>query len=339
MQRNLDFAAEAGEIENPPAPEWASANTVRLDMDTMRLRAFRPSAGGSGLPVLIDAPYAGHSATIADYDQGQSLVQTLMANGLGQVFVTDWKPATPQMRYFGIDTYLAELNAVIDDLGGEVHLIGLCQGGWLGTMLAARFPGKLRSLTLAGSPIDTDAGTGPIRQLAHSLPLAVYEEMVAAGGGTMPGRFMLTGWKNMHPGKQYLEKFETLYRHVEDADYLARTEKFASWYENPVDLPGRYYLEAIGQLFKENRLAKGRFVALGRTLDLARITIPLYLLAGEADDITTREQVFRAAELFGTPADQVRKCLVPGGHIGLFMGRETLKTAWPDIARWIGQLG
>ena len=28
----------------------------------------------------------------------------------------------------------------IDDLGGEVHLVGLCQGGWLSAMLAARFP-------------------------------------------------------------------------------------------------------------------------------------------------------------------------------------------------------
>lgn len=92
MQRNLDFAVEAGRIEHPPEPEWATANTVRLDLATMRLREFG-GEGDSGTPVLIDAPFAGHSSTIADYAEGQSLVQTLMASGISNVFATDWKPA------------------------------------------------------------------------------------------------------------------------------------------------------------------------------------------------------------------------------------------------------
>ena len=41
-----------------------------------------------------------------------------------------------------------------------------------------------------------------------------------------------------------------------------RVEVFDSWYENPLDLPGRWYLQAIRELFKENRLAKGEFVGL-----------------------------------------------------------------------------
>ncbi len=60
-----------------------------------------------------------------------------------------------------------------------------------------------------------------------------------------------------------------------------------------------------------------------------------YLLAGETDDITTKEQVFDAVKYLGTPASQVARLLVPGGHIGLFMGSHTLRTAWPKSARWI----
>jgi poly(3-hydroxybutyrate) depolymerase len=338
FQDNLRYVAEAEEIAAPPKPEWATSNHVLMDLDTMRLRDFsRAAPGVNELPVLIDAPYAGHSSTIADYDKGQSLVETLLDCGLERVLVTDWKSATEAMKDFDIDIYLADLNVAVDSLGGRVHLIGLCQGGWLSAMFAARFPGKVATLVLAGSPIDTAAGNGAIKKMAHKLPLSFYEEMVAAGGGRMLGKFMLAGWKNMHPGEQYLEKYIDLYQHIEDKSYIKRTERFERWYENPIDLPGRWYLQAITELFKENRLAKGTFVALGQTLSLRDIKVPLYLLAGESDDITTKEQVFNAEELVGTPKHEIVKKLVPGGHIGLFMGSHTLQHVWPEIGAWIKQ--
>jgi poly(3-hydroxybutyrate) depolymerase len=302
----------------------------------MRLRNFS-KAGETAprIPVLIDAPYAGHSSTIADYAKGQSLVETFRAEGLSQVFVTDWKSATPEMADFGIDRYLTDLDAAVAALGGRAHFVGLCQGGWMSAMYACLHPEKVASLVLAGAPIDSDAGAGPIKRIAHEMPMAAYDEMVMAGGGRMLGQYMLAGWKDMHPGEQYLGKFINLYEHIEDRNYIERTEQFERWYENPMDLPGAFYLQAIRLLFKENRFAKGEFVALGRTLSLGSVTCPAYLLAGDADDITPKEQVFAAEHLLGTPAGDIRKKLVSGGHIGLFMGRHTLKTAWPDVAAWI----
>jgi poly(3-hydroxyalkanoate) synthetase len=239
------------------------------------------------------------------------------------------------MKDFDIDKYLAETNVAVDDLGGKVHLVGLCQGGWMSAMYAARFPRKVRSLVLAGAPIDTAAGDGPIKRMAHRLPMSFYEELVAGGGGRMLGRLMLAGWKNMHPEQQYLGKYLDLYAHIEDKSYVRRTEQFERWYENPIDLPGRYYLQAISLLFKENRLARGEFTALGRQLALAGIGCPLYLLAGDADDITTKEQVFNTARLVGTPQQRIVQTLAAGGHIGLFMGSRTLAEVWPQIGRWI----
>jgi poly(3-hydroxybutyrate) depolymerase len=335
VQDNLKFVAEAEEISAPPPPEWATPNRVLLELDTMRLRDFSTAASARQPPILIDAPYAGHSSTIADYAKGQSLVETLLAHGLERVLATDWKPATVAMKEFDIDKYLAEINVAVDDLGGSAILVGLCQGGWMSAMFAARFPAKVRALVLAGAPIDTHAGDGPLKKLVHDLPPSFYTELVEASGGLMRGQAMLAGWKDMHPGRQYLGKFIDLYEHVEDPRYLRRTETFERWYENPIDLPGRYYLQAINLLFRENAFARGRFTALGRRLALHDIASPLFLLAGEADDITTREQVFAAADLVGTPAGDIEKLLVPGGHIGLFMGTRTLAESWPKIATWL----
>ncbi|MGB0086092.1 MAG: alpha/beta fold hydrolase [Rhodomicrobiaceae bacterium] len=336
FQENARYLGEAKKLVAPPQPEWATPNRVILELDTMRLRDFSAAgADAKSAPVIIDPPYAGHSSTIADYAKGQSLVETLNASRVKRVLVMDWKNAGPEMRDFDIDKYLAEINVVVDDTGRRVTLVGLCQGGWMSAMYACRFPEKVAALVLAGAPMDADAGDGPIKKMAYELPLSFYEDMVAAGGGRMLGRYMLAGWKNMHPDQQYLGKFLNLYEHIEDKSYIKRTEQFERWYENPLDLPGRYYLQAIQLIFKENRFAKGEFVGLGRKLSLRDITVPVYLLAGEADDITPREQVFEAERLLGTPKDKIEKALVPGGHIGLFMGSHSLKQFWPKIAAWM----
>jgi polyhydroxyalkanoate depolymerase len=336
LARNLKFVEEEIKIHGEHRPQLATPNVVRLDLRTMILRDYgRPA----GIPTLVDPPYAGHTAIIADYQKGQSLVETLLANGLHHVALADWKSARDDMKDFDIDTYLAELIVAIDDLGGRVNLVGLCQGGWLSAMAAARFPEKVNALVLAGAPIDTDAGDGPIKRMVHQAPMLFYEELVALGGGLMRGEFMLQGWKNMHPEQHYVENHFDLYQHIDDPVYLARRETFESWYEKPVDLPGRWYLQVIRELFKQNRLAKGQFIGLGRRLNLKSIVCPVYLLAGEDDDITSKEQVFDAEKYLGTPKGRIKRKLVPGGHIGMFMGSRTLRETWPAIARWITDAG
>lgn len=332
--RILKFAEVAHKIDYKLKPVWVTPNKTVFELKTMQLRDF---SGGSieGLPIIIDAPHAGHSATIADYSADQSLVQTLKATGLGRIYVTDWKSASDDMKDFTIDTYLEDLNTAIDNLGGKVHLIGLCQGGWMSAVYAARFPGKVATLVLAGSPIDTSVGESMVKDLANTLPMSTYRELVAAGGGRLLGKFMLSGWKSMHPTDQYFKKYADLFMNIEDKDYIKHAEEFARWYEAPLDLPGVYYLQAVEWLFKENRLVKGTFVALGKTISLKEITIPVYMLGGEADDITPPEQVFKAEHYLGTPKNEMARKLVPGGHIGLFMGSKTLKTAWPEISQWI----
>lgn len=339
-RRGLATFAEAVRLDTGLTPKFATPNRVLLDLHTMRLRDFTPADAPAGqTPTIIDAPFAGHSSSIADFSDGQSLVQTMLAAGVHRLLVTDWKSATPEMRDYDIDNYLAEINVAVDEVGGRAHLVGLCQGGWMSAMYAARYPHKVASLVLAGSPIDTEAGHGPLREMSHRLPMADFERLVQVGGGFMRGRLMLSAWKNMHPGEQYFGKYLDLYEHIDDPAFVRKREDFEAWYENPIDLPGRWYLQAVQQLFKENRLARGTFVGLGRTLSLGDIRCPVTLMAGEQDDITTWEQVFDAGKYLGTPPADLVKLLVPGGHIGLFMGSRTLKEHWPGVAQRIASLG
>jgi poly-beta-hydroxyalkanoate depolymerase len=51
-------------------------------------------------------------------------------------------------------------------------------------MVAARFPDKVNSLVLAGAPIDTDAGNGVIKRMAHQSPMSFYEELLVTRNAT-----------------------------------------------------------------------------------------------------------------------------------------------------------
>jgi len=118
---------------------------------------------------------------------GHSLVAALRDAGLARLFVTDWRSATAETRFLGIDNYLSDLNVLVDEIEPPVDLIGLCQGGWMALVYAARFPGKVGKLMLAGAPIDT-AAPSPLSALADASALAAFHEVVRLGDGLVLGR-------------------------------------------------------------------------------------------------------------------------------------------------------
>jgi len=333
---NLKFLDEVIKTEiEKPAPKWTTPSKVIYDLHTFTLRDFSNQEPNDEIPVIILPPYAGHTSVIVDFNTNQSLVESLIKNGINRVLVVDWKSATEEMKDYDVDNYLAELHIAICDIGGRVHLIGICQGGWFASIYAARFPACIASIVLAGAPIDTQAGNGQIKKMVKKIPFIFYELLVKSGGGLLKGSYMLNGFKNMHPQEQYIDKYIDLYKHINDEEYVKRTERFSSWYESTINLPGRWYLQVIKELFKENKFVKGEFIALGKKVNPKTITCPLYLIAGEEDDITPQDQVFNAQKYFGTPADLIKKDLAKGGHIGLFMGIHALADNWLRIAKWI----
>jgi poly(3-hydroxyalkanoate) synthetase len=311
---------------------WTTPNTVLLQLPSMRLREFS-QAKAAQPPVLICAPYALHGALIADFAPGHSLVEALQNHGLGRVYVSDWRSATPDMRLLSIDNYLADLNVAIDEIGAPVDLVGLCQGGWLSLVYAARFPGKARRLVLAGTPVDVSTPSDLSRMVA-ALPQASFEEMVRQGDGLVSGEHMLKVW-NLPFSRQDVEA--VLQQNLDDGSDEAGMllDRFARWDRATLDLPGTYYLGVTERIFRQNQIAKGDFVALGRRIDLAEVRIPVFLLAGENDTVVPRDQAFATAALLGTPPAQLEQACEPCGHLGLFMGRDVLGRSWGRIARWL----
>lgn len=322
-------------------PCWSTPNRIVLELPTMRLRDFSAApqthAQTQQPATVICAPFALHDASVVDFAPGHSLVETLLPRG-GRLLVTDWRSATLAMRDLAIDHYLADLNVAVDEAGAPADLIGLCQGGWLALMYAARFPDKVRKLVLAGAPVDLSAGRSQLSQLAADLPFEVFEELVRAGRGLILGQAVRTLWSPMLGGEA-IEHVLQLPHDMAAAERAALEQRFQAWDAATVNLPGAYYLQVVRELFKDNRLARGTFVALGRTLDLARVRHPLFLLAARDDELVHPDQLFALAHQVATPAAEIETASEPCGHLGLFLGAGTLVRPWRRVVQWLDASG
>ena len=316
-------------------PDWTSPNDVVIVSDFAALRDFSDGSRSTVVPTVVLPPQAGHHSCIVDYSRDQSQIQTIRAAGLERVYALEWIGATAETRNTTIGDYVDFLERAIDATGGgPVNLIGDCQGGWLAAIYAALHPEQVNTLTLAGAPIDFHAGDGVIaawvRALCRTGDLSFYEAIVASSGGVMPGQRILEGFSAIKPENE-VEKQLGLLAALDDPKHRERYAEFEDWFKWTQDLPGRFYLWVVGELFRSNKLIAGDLWVKGRQVDLSELSMPLYLLAGETDHITPPPQVFAAAEAVSTPARDVVKRTTSGGHLGLFMGREALRDHWPPI--------
>jgi poly(3-hydroxyalkanoate) synthetase len=329
------LSTSPGDAQRPAKLDWWTPSHVLLELPTMNLRSFCVPDTSEGPATLICAPFALHGATIADLAPGHSLIELFKRNGCRRLFLTDWRSATADMRHLTIDSYLAELNAAVDEIGAPVDLVGLCQGGWMALIYAARFPDKVRKLVLAGAPIDTAAQSSRFTVAAQTLPIAVFDELTRLGDGRMLGRRAVELWEPALQSDDVAAALQIA------PDKLGRQtallERFATWNGSTIDLPGAFYRQAVQWLFKENRLAQGRFVALGRQIDLGAVRHPLFLLGASEDDVVPLPQLMAVRHLVGTASHDIESAASPGNHLSLFIGAETLRNIWPRVAHWLAE--
>src|ERR1700738_2954425 len=332
----LGFSDDAGGDRTPQEPEGVTPSKIALELHAVRLRDF--ATVKSGVPTLLCTPLALHGAAVADLAAGHSLVAALRGAGIERLFMADWRSASADMRFLGIDEYLADLNVLVDHVGGLVDLIGLCQGGWLSLVYAGRFPAKVRRLVRAGAPVDIAARQSRLSSIAEATPLTMFQSLVNLGDGRVLGRNLAKFWGNDADANGIRESLQTL-QLIGSPEFTRLEAIFENWNSWTVDIPGTYYLEVVEKLYKRNELASGGFIALGQKIDLSRLRLPMYLLAGSADEVVAPEQLLAAERLVGTRQRYLRREIAPSDHLGLFMGRTTLEEYWPRIVRWMKEVG
>ncbi len=322
-----------------PESYWSTFNQVILEKETLRLRYFPSKDKRVTTPILILPPQAGHHSNITDYSPEQSLVRIFQNQGF-DVYVTQWLDPKETYENLGIEDYIGFTNEAVDEIladTGEksLHLVGQCQGGWQAAIYTSLFPEKISSLVVAAAPINFEAEKGPLNDIVDRLPLGFYEFLVTSGFGLLRGNYMLMGFKYLDPYQHYYKKYIDLWNLIwsQNEAGLERFDRFENWYELIQNLPGKFYLEVVENIFKKNGMINKETLKLkGKFVDLENIECPLILMAGEKDNITPPEQCLDMKNHVSTPEEDIMEVTTRGGHIGTLMGRTSLKYYWTAVS-------
>jgi poly(3-hydroxybutyrate) depolymerase len=346
-------------------PEWGIKNTlvgcerVAVHIETVWERAFcrlqhferafehiprRPQPR-----VLIVAPMSGHYATLL-----RGTVEAFLPNH--DVYVTDWKNARTvpiAEGRFDLDDYIDYVISMLHFLGGDVHVIAVCQPSVpvvaaIARMEAVDDPHLPRSMVLMGGPIDTRVNPTAVNALAESRGIDWFRRNVITKvpfphPGMMrdvyPGFLQLYGFVSMNLDR-HIEAHRDLFHHLidGDGDSAQKHREFYDEYLAVMDLAAEYYLQTVDTVFVRHALPEGLMRHRDQPVDASKIRrVALMTVEGEHDDISGVGQTEAAHRLcVNLPGDLKTHWLQPGvGHYGVFNGSRFRAEIAPRIADFI----
>jgi polyhydroxyalkanoate synthase len=265
-------------------------------------------------PLLIVPPWI-NKFYILDLTPDKSFIKWCVDQGI-TVFVLSWVNPDAKLAQKSFEQYMREgVIAALDEIElatGEkqVNAVGYCVGGTLVAItlayLAAKKMKRVKSATLFAAQVDfTYAGDlmvfvdeERIKQLETHMQEQGYLE-----ASRMANTFNLLRsndliWpyivNNYMRGKKPVP-FDILY-----------------WNSDATRMPASNHSYYLRNCYLDNKLAKGAMEIAGVTLDLHKVTVPVYNLATREDHIAPAKSVLFGSQFFGGP---VRYVLAGSGHI------------------------
>jgi polyhydroxyalkanoate synthase len=265
-------------------------------------------------PLLIVPPWI-NKFYILDLTPDKSFIKWCVDQGT-TVFVVSWvnpdarlaqKSFEDYMRE-GVITALDQVEAATDEK--QVNAIGYCVGGTMLSItlayLAAKKQNRVKSATLFAAQVDfTYAGDllvfvdeERVKQLETHMKEQGYLEASRMANTFNMLRSNDLIWpyiiNNYMRGKMPLP-FDILY-----------------WNSDATRMPADNHSFYLRNCYLDNKLTRGEMEIAGVTLDMDKVTIPIYNLATREDHIAPANSVLFGSQFFGGP---VRYVLAGSGHI------------------------
>ena len=293
----------------------ATPGKVILRNELMELIQYSPQTDTVYAEPVLIVPAWIMKYYILDLSAKNSLVNYL--TGLGHtVFMISWKNPTAEDRNVAMDDYLTlGVRAALDAVGKvvpkrKVHAVGYCIGGTLlaiaAAELAARDDERLATVTMFAAQTDFSE-PGELAIFISPAQLAMLEALMWKEG--------VLESRQMGGAFQLLRTYDLLWA-PSIATYLKGermgVNDLMSWNADGTRMAYRMHTDYLHQLYLNNDLAEGRYVANGEQLSLSDITVPMFVVGTETDHVAPWRSVYKVGKLVRS-ADYTF-CLTSGGH-------------------------
>jgi polyhydroxyalkanoate synthase len=293
----------------------ATPGKVVLRNELVELIQYAPSTGKVFAEPILIVPAWIMKYYILDLSAENSLVRYLVSQG-HTVFIVSWKNPNASDRGLGMDDYLRlGIDAAVEAVsrivpGRKIHSVGYCIGGTLLSIAAATMAAaddeRLASMTLlAGQQDFSEPGELSVFISPSQLDMleAVMDRTGVLKSEQMGGAFALLRSRDL----LWTPAVNTYLRGKRESP-----NDLMAWNADGTRMPCRMHAEYLRGLYLNNALARGEFQAQGRTVDLAAVKIPMFVVGTETDHVAPWKSVYKARGL--TRSDDYTFLLTSGGH-------------------------
>jgi polyhydroxyalkanoate synthase subunit PhaC len=265
-------------------------------------------------PVLIVPPMI-NKYYITDLAPGRSMIEYLVSQG-HQVFAVSWRNPDARHREWNLDSYGAGIVDALDatiavSRAEKASICALCSGGIVSSMVAAHLSDtgrldRLASLCLGVTVLDqARAGTAGAMIDETTAAAAVA---VSAARGYLDGRALAEVFAWLRPD-------DLIWNYWVNNYLQGRTPPpfdILYWNADTTRLPAALHRDFI-RLALDNALTKpDAATMLGSPVDLSKVDVGTYVIAGIADHLCPWQSCYRSTQLLGGPVTFV---LSTSGHI------------------------
>jgi polyhydroxyalkanoate synthase len=288
--------------------------------------------GRAGKPVLIVSAQI-NRFQIMDISPERSVVTRLLSQGL-DVYILDWGYSGKEDDSRSLEDYVNTLGrailAIKDGSGVDrVPIIGYCWGGLVSLVFVALDRSSVERLLLLATPVDFNKD----KTLLSTWAKAIDAERMIDEYGHMDGQILDLAFVMRNPPRNLFDKYFKMLRSAKNADLLKIFFAVEKWLFSTPPVPGRLWKQIVNDGYKQNLLVKGEMNVGGEKVDLKKIDIPILCATAEKDDLVSPESTL--AIMNHVSSTDKTALQIPGGHVGLCIGKIAHERLWPEIAKWL----
>jgi polyhydroxyalkanoate synthase subunit PhaC len=284
--------------------------------DLLELIQYTPGSPDVRKRPLIVTPPQINKYYSLDLSPDKSLIQFLLKSGI-QVFCVSWRNPTAKQRDWGLDTYVAALDEATDAVrdvtaSDDVSMMGACSGGitssaYAGWLASKREP-KIRNIVIPVCILDMTTGGDSAFGSLVTLETMLAAKQASQISGVLDGQELARVFAWMRPNDLIWNYWVN--------NYLLGNQPPAFdilfWNADTTHLPCRLHHDYIDLYFTDPFVNANKLKLNGAAIDMTRVKVDGYVVAGVTDHITPWKSVYQTARIYG---DDTTFVLSNSGHL------------------------